>query len=362
MTDSEGSNKESLLTRSYFTEGPPSIFMEILKGCFMCCYLICPPTPSSITRKIAFHPPQKGRTYAIYLENGKCVTNASKLIGKRFHIKPERLTKCHQSDYDELMRRVECYTLRTLLGNDIIVIKCSPEHQDAEERLSRMVIIFAQPNASDLGEYLQPFHLNIPLLAELFETDVYAFDYSGYGYSSGTVSERNIYADIRAVFDFVRMRRPNKKIVLLGYSIGTAAVADLAASKPDGLVGVVMVAPFTSGFRLFGAKPTNTHTSKLDRFTTCDKMGSINVPVLVCHGSGDEAIPVEHGLEIARRAPRGVPPLIVHGADHMSIFNGKYLQTFRRIRHFMEEETDYCGDTHQASSNEHDTTTHSNPK
>lgn len=41
------------------------------------------------------------------------------------------------------------------------------------------VIIFAQPNASDLGEYLQPFHLNIPLLAELFETDVYAFDYSG---------------------------------------------------------------------------------------------------------------------------------------------------------------------------------------
>ncbi|KIH55354.1 hypothetical protein ANCDUO_14488 [Ancylostoma duodenale] len=281
------------------------------------------------------------------------------LLGKRFYIKPERLTKCHQSDYDELMRRVElmssafqCFTLRTLLGNDIIVIKCSPEHPDTEERLSRMgsgdevaglmnlsycgdpkrepasywnypqVIIFAQPNASDLGEYLQPFHLNIPLLAELFETDVYAFDYSGYGYSSGTVSERNIYADIRAVFDFVRMRRPDKKVVLLGYSIGTAAVADLAASKPDGLVGVVMVAPFTSGFRLFGAKPANAHTSKLDRFTTCDKMASIDVPVLVCHGSGDEAIPMEHGLEIARRARRSVPPLIVHGADHMVPIKG----------------------------------------
>lgn len=50
-----------------------------LQGCFMCCYLICPPTPNSITRKIAFHPPQKGRTYAVYLEDGKCVSNASKV-------------------------------------------------------------------------------------------------------------------------------------------------------------------------------------------------------------------------------------------------------------------------------------------
>ncbi|VDM70199.1 unnamed protein product [Strongylus vulgaris] len=166
----------------------------------------------------------------------------------------------------------------------------------------------------------------------MFETDVYAFDYSGFGYSTGTVSERNIYADIRAVFDYIRATRPEKKIVLLGYSIGTAAVADLAASRPEGLVGVVMVAPFTSGLRLFGRKPGEPNTSKLDRFVTYDKVSKIVVPVLVCHGGCDEAIPVEHGLEIVKRAPRAVTPLIIRGADHMSIFNGKYLRTFRRIR------------------------------
>ncbi|KAK6732646.1 hypothetical protein RB195_016796 [Necator americanus] len=313
MADSEPSHQESLLTRSRYSRGRIRLF------------------------------------YVLLSNDGTPINSASKLAGKGFDVKPERLTKCPQSEYNDLMSRVQCFTVRTVYGNDIIAIKCSPEHPETNERLSKMVIIFAQPNASDLGEYLQPFHLNIPLLAELFETDVYAFDYSGYGYSSGTVSERNIYADVRAVYDYVRQSRADKKIILLGYSIGTAAVADMAASKPEGLAGVVMVAPFTSGLRLFGKKPTDATTSKLDRFTTCDKMHNISVPVLVCHGSLDEAIPVEHGLEIARKAPRGVPPLIVHGADHMSIFNGKYLQTFRRIRQFMDQEADSDTVTHAGS-------------
>ncbi|VDK57387.1 unnamed protein product [Cylicostephanus goldi] len=93
-----------------------------------------------------------------------------------------------------------------------------------------------------------------------------------------------------------------------------------------------MVAPFTSGLRLFGRKPAEVNTSKLDRFVTYDKMPKVHVPVLVCHGAADEAIPVEHGLTITKRAPRAVTPLFIQGADHMSVFNGKYLQTFRRIR------------------------------
>ncbi|PIO67516.1 hypothetical protein TELCIR_10726 [Teladorsagia circumcincta] len=57
-------------------------------------------------------------------------------------------------------------------------------------------------------------------------------------------------------------------IVLLGYSLGTAAVTDLAASDPEGVVGVVLVAPFTSGIRLFINQPGRTESSKLDRFLT----------------------------------------------------------------------------------------------
>ncbi|KAK6047934.1 hypothetical protein COOONC_14561 [Cooperia oncophora] len=121
-------------------------------------------------------------------------------------------------------------------------------------------------------------------------------------------------------------------IVLLGYSLGTAAVANLAASDPPRVVGVVLIAPFTSGIRLFCNQPEKGETSKLDRFLTVKKVRLIKVPTLVCHGCRDDSIPVEHGLEIHRRAQRPVSPLFVDEADHVSIFNGKYLQTFLRIR------------------------------
>ncbi|KAK5965297.1 Phospholipase/carboxylesterase [Trichostrongylus colubriformis] len=201
------------------------------------------------------------------------------------------------------------------------------------------VVIFSQPNASDLGEYLQPYRMNIPMMAELLGTDVYAFDYSGYGLSTGKPSEKNIYADIRAVYDFVLQTRNDKKIVLLGYSLGTAVVSDLAASSPKSLVGVVLVAPFTSGLRLYGGHPGKANTSRLDRFTTIEKVGRILVPVLVCHGRRDDAIGVEHGLEIQKRAPYAVPPLILPEADHITVFNGRCLETFKRIRRFLAEDT-----------------------
>ncbi|KAJ1358086.1 hypothetical protein KIN20_016396 [Parelaphostrongylus tenuis] len=187
-----------------------------------------------------------------------------------------------------------------------------------------------KPNASDLGEYLQPCCANLLLMAELFEADVYAFDYSGYGYSSGKPSEANIYADIRAVYNFVRKSRPEKKIVLIGFSLGTATVSDMAASRPEGLAGVVLVAPFTSALRLLGDSPYKPKTCTLDRFNTYDKVGEITVPLLVCHGTQDETIEVGHGLEIVRRARRAVPPLIVDEANHITIFNGSI------CRHLLE--------------------------
>ncbi|KAK6036897.1 hypothetical protein COOONC_25598 [Cooperia oncophora] len=79
-------------------------------------------------------------------------------------------------------------------------------------RMRKQVVIFTQPNSSDLGSFLQPRYVNLPQFAEIFEMDVYGFDYSGYGYSTGTVSEKNIYADIRAVYDHIRRTRPNKQV------------------------------------------------------------------------------------------------------------------------------------------------------
>ncbi|VDL84132.1 unnamed protein product [Nippostrongylus brasiliensis] len=105
------------------------------------------------------------------------------------------------------------FVLQTSRKNIIVCTKCSLRVPPTEKNLSDIVVIFAQPNASDLGDYLQPNRMNIPRLAELFGTDVYAFDYSGYGMSTGKPSEKNVYADIRAVHQHVRKSRSDKKVI-----------------------------------------------------------------------------------------------------------------------------------------------------
>lgn len=40
-------------------------------------------------------------------------------------------------------------------------------------------------------------------ISELLKADLYAYDYSGYGVSTGTPSEKNIYADIEAAYKHI---------------------------------------------------------------------------------------------------------------------------------------------------------------
>lgn len=52
----------------------------MIKGIAMCCYVLCPPIPSVITRKLAFHPPKKGN-YSVIVEDepDEKISNAEKV-------------------------------------------------------------------------------------------------------------------------------------------------------------------------------------------------------------------------------------------------------------------------------------------
>ncbi|VDM56416.1 unnamed protein product [Angiostrongylus costaricensis] len=295
-----------------------SVYLQI---CGLCCYIGCPPIPESIARKLAFHPPKKGASYTVHR-----VGHPEKKVNGADEVELTRslplFTNCYHfvnNFLKNLRMAVPELKVKSLVTNSVKKYK------------NFQVIIFTQPNSSDLGNFLQPRFMNLTQFADIFEVDVYGFDYSGYGYSTGTVSEKDIYADIRAIYDYVLRTRPDKQIVLLGYSIGTTAVVDLASSHPKRLAGVILVAPFTSGLRLLGNKPRSEKTHFLDRFNSCDKVGDIDVPVLICHGGNDTVVPFEHGVELHEKLKKPVTPLIVYGADHQSILNGAYPETFCRI-------------------------------
>uniref|UniRef100_A0A8R1IUE7 Hydrolase_4 domain-containing protein n=1 Tax=Caenorhabditis japonica TaxID=281687 RepID=A0A8R1IUE7_CAEJA len=257
--------------RDAAADNPPpgccDTFLELLRACGLICYVACPPVPSVITRKLAFHPPEKGATYRLALKSdpekavkdmGRCKDDDYQLVVRNLinggeHVHPER--------------DVEVFSVTTVQRNELVVVRCRPEVYSNCSAVSDQVILFCQPNSSDLGGFLQPTSMNFTTYANVFETDFYAFDYSGYGYSSGRQGEKNMYADVRAVFQKIREMQPDKKIIVMGYSIGTTAAVDLAATNPEGLSGVVLIAPFTSGLRLFSRKPDKPNTCWADSFT-----------------------------------------------------------------------------------------------
>src|SRR5688500_20181664 len=84
---------------------------------------------------------------------------------------------------------------------------------------------------------------------------VFAYDYSGYGTSSGTASEANSYRDAEAAYNYLvnDLKVAAKQIIVLGRSLGGAVAVDLAHKKQIG--GLIVESSFVSAYRVMTRVP-----------------------------------------------------------------------------------------------------------
>jgi pimeloyl-ACP methyl ester carboxylesterase len=274
------------------------------------CYLFCcPPLPSRIAAKLAFLPPEP--TYY-------------------FDEEPDGTQSLHLTERAEWqythreLEGIEVFRTRTRRGNNIacMYVKNTENPQ--------YTILFTHGNAVDLGQ-MASFFVG---LGSRINCNVFSFDYSGYGISSGRPTEKNVYADVEAAWSELKKRynvAPNK-IILYGQSIGTVAAIDLATRFE--VAGVILHSPLMSGMRV--AFPDTQRTWCFDPFPSIDKISRVTSTVLVIHGTEDEVIDFSHGLQIYERAPHTVDPLWVEGAGHNDVeLYGQYLD---RLRRFISQE------------------------
>ncbi|KAI9682047.1 MAG: hypothetical protein M1817_000101 [Caeruleum heppii] len=134
------------------------------------------------------------------------------------------------------------------------------------EQAEGPAVDFTQTQAFRLLAKDPEARLNAGTVAQGWRTDTYralssgatekihvlAFDYRGFGYSSGSPTEEGIIADAIAVIDWVLevAQIPPERIVLLGQSLGTAvtvAAADHYAVRTHqpAFAGIVLVAGFS---------------------------------------------------------------------------------------------------------------------
>ncbi|XP_063781880.1 alpha/beta hydrolase domain-containing protein 17C isoform X1 [Pseudophryne corroboree] len=317
-------------------QGPRMNGFSLGELCWLFC---CPPCPSRIAAKLAFLPPEP--TYTVRETEAPPVqAPAHEEQGEPAAGLPPpcSLHLSERADWQYSQREldaVEVFRWRTERGSCLgcMFVRCAPG--------SRYTLLFSHGNAVDLGQMCS-FYIG---LGSRINCNVFSYDYSGYGVSSGKPSEKNLYADIEAAWHALRTRYVTccvcvhyiyainpENIILYGQSIGTVPTVDLASRYE--CAAVILHSPLMSGLRV--AFPDTRKTYCFDAFPSIDKISKVTSPVLIIHGTEDEVIDFSHGLAMYERCPRAVEPLWVEGAGHNDI--ELYAQYLERLKQFISHE------------------------
>ena len=166
-------------------------------------------------------------------------------------------------------------------------------------------------NAQDVAEYVH----------ELFPDDeVVAFHYRGYAPSKGSPSAEALIADAPLVYDLAVKQVKPKRVVAIGFSIGSGIAAQLAAVRK--LDGLILVTPFDSlkavaqsMYPWLPIGPFFEH--EIDAASALEK---VQVPVAIIAAERDEIVPGARTDALRKRVPNLVLDRTIGRAGHNDIY------------------------------------------
>jgi fermentation-respiration switch protein FrsA (DUF1100 family) len=196
---------------------------------------------------------------------------------------------------------------------------------------ARYTVLFSHGNAEDIGD-------NLGFLEEMRGAgfSVLAYDYRGYGLSTGRPSERRAYRDAEAAFAHLtgELGVPPERVIVHGRSLGGGVSTALAARRP--VAGLVLESTFTSIYALV----PGVRAFPPDRFRSHARIRGVRAPVLVIHGTRDEVVPFAHGERLLAAAPGPKQRLWVKGAGHndlLYVAGERYWDALRGFARLIEQ-------------------------
>lgn len=173
---------------------------------------------------------------------------------------------------------------------------------------------------------------------------VLAVDYRGWGESSPIVpSEQTIYADAAVAWTELVRRQPDpRKRVIYGHSVGGGVAIELASRKRHGIdYGALIVeSTFTrlpDVAAANGVMGTILAGFSTQKFDSIDKIGKVDAPILMIHGSDDNTVPISLGRELRDAAPVNTRWVEIAGGSHSSLQND-FPEIYRQtLRSFAEQ-------------------------
>ena len=153
-------------------------------------------------------------------------------------------------------------------------------------------------------------------------------DYRGYGRSTGKPTVTAMMQDCHIIFDFVRnwllkndFRGP---IILMGRSLGSASVLELAATRNQLVAGLIVESGFAFAgplLKLLGINIDALGFKEEKGFANIDKIKRFDNPTLIIHAEFDHIIPFSDGRALYDACPSADKTFLkIPGANHNDIF------------------------------------------
>src|ERR1041385_963722 len=172
---------------------------------------------------------------------------------------------------------------------------------------AKFTLLVSHGNAEDLGD--DRYWLDNLRHAGF---NVFAYDYEGYGTSEGRATEKSVYEDEAAAYEFlaVDLKTPPDRIIIFGRSVGTGPATYIAARRPS--AGLILQSPFVSAFRVL----TRIPLLPFDKFPNYKNIRHIHSPILIMHSRADSIIPFWHGEKLFDLANQPKRSFWATNADH----------------------------------------------
>ena len=172
---------------------------------------------------------------------------------------------------------------------------------------------------------------------------VLAVEYRGWGDSSPIIpSEATIYADANLAWAELVLRQSDpRKRVIFGHSMGSGVAVELASRKHVGTDygGLILESSFTQlpdVASASGVLGTIASWFATQEFDSLRKIGKIDAPILMLHGSADNTVPIALGRRLFDAAPAGTRWVEFPGGSHSGL-DREAPQAYRQAMHSLIE-------------------------
>ncbi len=190
-------------------------------------------------------------------------------------------------------------------------------------------IIFAHGNAGTMGDRV----MRLRFLHDL-GLNVLIFDYRGYGRSQGNSTEKGVYLDAQAAYDYLQNRSDidHDRIIAYGASLGGVVMIDLATQRR--VAALIVESSLTSAKdmaqRIYPFLPSFLMSI---RFDSISKIYKIIIPKLFMHSPQDHIVPFGMGRKLYEMAVDPKEFLVIHGGhnDGALISDPQLKESFRNF-------------------------------